>query len=80
MNELSYQDLLLKLRSYKDQLYTIEKEYLELRDAKSNGCCYGMPIAQVLKYDAKIEDKAQELVVLLSAEADVLKELRKRKI
>ncbi len=28
--------------------------YLELRDAKSDGCCHGMTIPEILKYDARI--------------------------
>jgi predicted aldo/keto reductase-like oxidoreductase len=28
--------------------------YLKLRDAKSNGCCHGMRIPQILEYDNKI--------------------------
>lgn len=31
-----------------------EAAYLDLRDAKSNGCCHGFSIPQVLAYDDKI--------------------------
>lgn len=31
-----------------------EDRYLELRDAKSNGCCVGMSIREVLAYDDNI--------------------------
>lgn len=37
-----------------------ERAYLELRDAKSNGCCAGMSIVGVLMYDAKIEAAWEE--------------------
>jgi hypothetical protein len=36
-------------------------EYFRLRDAKSDGCCHGMTIPQVLAYDSQIEAAAQRL-------------------
>lgn len=36
-------------------------KYLELRDAKSNGCCYGLTIPQIVAYDMKIESAAEEV-------------------
>ena len=30
------------------------KEYQKLRDAKSNGCCHGMSLYEVIEYDNKI--------------------------
>ena len=30
------------------------KEYYRLRDAKSNGCCHGMSLYEVMAYDSKI--------------------------
>lgn len=38
-----------------------EREYLALRDAKSNGCCVGMSIVGVLIYDSKIEKAAAKV-------------------
>lgn len=42
-------------------------KYLELRDAKSNGCCHGMTIPEVLRYDEQIMSAAKE-VDLIDAE------------
>ena len=36
-------------------------EYLELRDAKSNGCCHGWPISKIIEYDNRIEAAAERL-------------------
>ena len=33
---------------------TAVNEYYKLRDAKSNGCCHGMSLYEVMAYDSKI--------------------------
>jgi hypothetical protein len=38
-----------------------EDAYLDLRDAKSSGCCAGMNLFQVLEYDSKIEAAHKKL-------------------
>ena len=47
------------------ELYKAEdaaaREYLELRDAKSNGCCHGKSMMEVLEYDALIMKAYQKL-------------------
>jgi len=39
-------------------------EYLALRDAKSNGCCSGKSLWQVLAYDELINDAARGCLYL----------------
>ena len=38
-----------------------EDEYYKLRDAKSDGCCHGMSLYEVLAYDNKIIAAAEAL-------------------
>ena len=38
---------------YNKYMEAIE-EYYKLRDAKSNGCCHGMSLYEVIEYDNKI--------------------------
>lgn len=47
-------------------------EYMDLRDAKSNGCCHGYTIPQVLAYDAKIEAAARKLHLARAKISEVL--------
>ena len=35
--------------------------YYKLRDAKSNGCCHGMSLYEVMAYDSKIIAAANEM-------------------
>lgn len=57
MNE-QQQTGLKELRKTED---AAAREYLELRDAKSNGCCHGLSIMDVLAYDARIMKAADKL-------------------
>jgi hypothetical protein len=51
MDDNKYHEL---MRSLFDQRRAAEDKYLELRDAKSNGCCWGLPLRDVLIYDDSI--------------------------
>lgn len=47
--------------------------YLELRDAKSDGCCHGMTVPEILKYDERIMAAHENM----RKEYDKIEKLRK---
>ena len=42
-------------RELYDKYIKLVSEYYNLRDAKSDGCCYEMSLSEVIEYDNKIE-------------------------
>lgn len=62
----------IKIIDVHKRLNEARDKYLELRDAKSNGCCHGMTILQVMAYDRKITDAYKEVEKLLQEEKELL--------
>lgn len=61
--ELSKDNSIELIKTTMLQTARIEQVYFDLRDAKSNGCCFGKPRAEIEEYDKKI-NKAWDAVLL----------------
>ena len=48
-------------RELYDKYMKLVDEYYKLRDAKSDGCCHGMYLYEVIAYDNKIEAAAKAM-------------------
>ena len=55
-------NLRTELRKAQNDVRVAENKYLELRDAKSNGCCAHMDLIEVLNYDHQILRAFNELM------------------
>lgn len=74
--DAKYDELSAKYRDLNKQRVAAGDKYLELRDAKSNGCLgWNPPIWTVVRYDEKIQAAAAEITRIQLLIDEAIKEL-----